>query len=434
MTLFGRFRRRVLAHGLAVMILMAGTVLAADRLFVNRWVQRALEQRRALVTSGISIYGSDGSLVASDMDPPLEPPPEDVMARLAHGDGATMVGNRVIRAVFRDGEFRGVVVRRLPPPLEPYPGPPMPLVLLSLAVCIGVTLLASMPLSRAIVRPVEALASSVRRFGAGELGARASLPREDEIGELAAAFDDMAARIESFVLREKRLLADVSHELRTPLARIRVVLELASDGDPARVQSYLGEIAQDLAELEALVDDVLTAARLDMSAGRLGEGGVPMHWTSTTVAEVIERARARFARVCPPKQALVVEAEDRAAEIECDPGLLRRAVDNLLDNAAKHAPGARVVLRVGRDDAGIGIEVLDDGPGMSAEVAKRAFEPFSRGDASRDRRTGGVGLGMSIVRTVVEAHGGNVALESSPGHGTRITIRLPRRRSPPSRS
>jgi signal transduction histidine kinase len=79
-----------------------------------------------------------------------------------------------------------------------------------------------------------------------------------------------------------------------------------------------------------------------------------------------------------------------------------------------------------------GIEVIDDGPGMSAEVAKRAFEPFSRGDASRDRRTGGVGLGMSIVRTIVEAHGGNVALESSPGHGTRITMRLPRRRSPPS--
>jgi hypothetical protein len=132
MRLFGRFRRRVLAHGLAVMILMAGTVLAADRLFVN---------------------------------------PGEVMARVARGDGVTMVGNRIIRGVFLAGEFRGVVVRRLPPPLEPYPGPPVPLVLLSLAICVGVTLLASMPLSRAIVRPVEALAGSRdRRTGGVGLG------------------------------------------------------------------------------------------------------------------------------------------------------------------------------------------------------------------------------------------------------------------------
>jgi signal transduction histidine kinase len=283
-------------------------------------------------------------------------------------------------------------------------------------------------LSRAIVRPVEALAGSVRRFGAGDLRARASLPREDEIGELAGAFDDMAARIESFVRREKRLLADVSHELRTPLARIRVVLELASDGDPTRVRPYLEEIAKDLAELEALMDDVLTTARLDASAGRLGEGGVPMHWTSASLADVVERARVRFARA-HPGLALVVEAEGAPVEIECDPGLLRRAIDNLLDNAAKHAPGARVELRVTSRDGEVDIEVNDDGPGMPVEVAKRAFEPFLRGDASRDRRTGGVGLGLSIVRTIVDAHRGRVALESSPGGGTRIRVQLPLRRA-----
>jgi signal transduction histidine kinase len=425
---FGAFRRRVLAHGLLLMLLMAGAVAVADRLFVNRWVEHELLERRARVNSEISVYGPDGALLASKVEPPVSAPPKEVLARLASGAPPTTVNDVVVTGMFRDGKFAGAVARQLPPPLAPYPGPPLPLVLLTLGVCIAATLLASIPLSRAIVHPVEALARSVKRFGAGELGARASLRGGDEIGDLAAAFDDMATRIESLVRKEKRLLADVSHELRTPLARIRVVLELASDGDPERVRSYLGEIAQDLAELEMLVDDVLASARLDAARSKVVGGAVPMHWTQASVAEIVERARARFARL-HPGQPLSVDAEVDGLAIECDKGLLRRAIDNLLDNAAKHAPGASVELRAVRaDDGGVTIQVADDGPGMSAEGAARAFEPFFREDVSRDRRTGGVGLGLSIVRTIVEAHGGRVSAESAPGRGTKIAIVLPAQR------
>lgn len=430
MSPFGGFRGRVLGHGLVLMLLMAAFVIVGDRLFVNTWVEHEIQRRRPLVNSAISIYDASGALVASDVQPAVGPLSSDVVARLASAAEPITVGGAVMSGVFRDGVFAGVVARRLPPPLQAYPGPPLSLLLLALGVCVAATLLASIPLSRAVVQPVETLARSVKRFGSGELGARAALSRRDEIGELAHAFDDMAARIQSLLRTERRLLADVSHELRTPLARIRVILELAADGDPASVRPYLLEIAQDLAELEGLVDDVLASARIAMAADRLGQASLPMHWTNAGIASVVEKSRARFERL-HPKRSLETRIDADAGDMACDPTLLRRAVDNLLDNAAKHAPGAHVTLRVAQDADEVSIEVADEGPGMSAEAAARAFEPFFREDASRDRRTGGFGLGLSIVRTIAEAHGGRVTLESKPGVETRVTIRIPRRGDPP---
>ena len=429
MKFFRSFRGRVLAHALVVMILMAGAVALADRLFVNRWVEQELVERRVRVNSEISLYDADGALLASSTTPAVPPPPGDVLSELARGAETVTRANVVMTGVFRDGAFAGAVVRRLPPPLEGYPGPPLPLVLVTLVVCMAATFLASLPLSRSVVHPVEVLARSVKRFGAGELGARAKLARGDEIGDLAAAFDEMATRIETLVRSEKRLLANVSHELRTPLARIRVVLELASDGDPERVRSYLGELAHDLEELESLVDDVLATARLDVATGRLGEGKVPMRWTTASLGELVEKSRVRFATLHSERELEVVGGAG-LPEIECDPNLLRRAVDNLLDNAVKHAAGSRVALRVSADTEArsVSIEVEDDGAGMSPEAARRAFEPFFRADQSRDRRTGGVGLGLSIVRTIIDAHGGEVTLDSKPGRGTKVTMRLPLRR------
>jgi two-component system OmpR family sensor kinase len=432
MKLFGRFRRRVLAHGLVVMILMAAAVTIADRVFVNRWVEHELVQRRVRVNSELSIYAADGSsLLGSNSTPVVPPPPSDVLAELARGAVTITRGDVVMTGVFRDGAFAGAVVRRLPPPLAPYPGPPLALVFVTLAVCMIATLLVSLPLARSVVHPVEALARSVKRFGTGELATRASLSRGDEIGQLAAAFNEMASRIETLVGVEKRLLANVSHELRTPLARIRVVLELASDGDPERVRSYLGELGHDLAELETLVNDVLTTAWLDVAARRLGDGGVPMRWTKASVGELVEKSRARFATLHGGSGggALEVVTDGTLPDIECDPSLLRRAVDNLLDNAAKYAEGARVEMRVGTSAEHVSIDVIDEGAGMSPEAAARAFEPFFRADESRDRRTGGLGLGLSIVRTIVEAHGGVVTLDSARGRGTKVSLRLPRRRA-----
>lgn len=422
---FGRFRWRVLAHGLVVVLLMSAAVMIADRLFVNTWVQHEMAERRARMTNQISVYGADGALVASNVEPPVPKPPPETWRLLANRNETIGRDDAVMSGIFRDGAFAGAIVRRVPPPMEPYPGPPTPVVLLALGVCMLATLVASIPLARSVVLPVEALARSVKLFGSGQLATRASLRRGDELGELAAAFDDMASRIELLVRSEKQLLANISHELRTPLARIRVVLELASDGDASRTQAYLAEVAHDLAELESLVEDVFATARLEVASGRIGESSLPMRWTTADLRPVIDQSRARFETRHPAGDLAVVVADD-LPNLRCDPKLLRRVVDNLLDNAAKYAEGSPIELTVTADADTVSITVADHGPGMSSEVAARAFEPFYRADESRDRRRGGVGLGLAIVRSIVEAHGGTVELDTAPERGTRLTAHIPR--------
>jgi two-component system OmpR family sensor kinase len=422
---WGRFRGRVLAHGLVVVLLMSAAIMIADRLFVNTWVTKEIAERRARVSNQLSVYGADGALVASNVQPPVPAPAPATWALLANRDETVARDDLVMSGVFREGAFQGVIVRRLPPPMEPYPGPPLTIVLIALGACMLVTLMVSVPLARSVVQPVEALARSVKLFGSGQLATRASLQRGDELGELAAAFDEMASRIELLVRSEKQLLANISHELRTPLARIRVVLELASDGDAARTQSYLSEVAHDLAELESLVEDVFATARLEAASGRLGESNMPMRWTTADLGPVLDEARARFTSRHPEGELAVVVADD-VPKLRCDPKLLRRVIDNLLDNAAKYADASPIELTVSADADTVSIEVADHGPGMSPEVAARAFEPFYRADESRDRRRGGVGLGLSIVRSIVEAHGGKAELDTAPERGTRVTARIPR--------
>jgi signal transduction histidine kinase len=426
MRTFARLRWRVLAHGFAVMLIMSAAIAIADRLFVNAWMHRELAQRHTHRTNFASVYGAEGALLASNVEPSVPAPSPETWARLSTSHEPVVQDDLIMSGIFHADAFAGVLVRRLPPPMEEYPGPPLPVILLAFVACMAATLVLSVPLARSVVHPVEALARSVEQFGSGKLSTRVGLHRHDEIGELAAAFDEMATRVEALVRSEKRLLANVSHELRTPLARIRVVLELASDGDPGRIQSYLAEIAHDLAELESLVDDVLASARIDAAAGRLGDGNLPLHWTTVNLATLVEKSRARFASLYPERE-LAVVIEGDLSELRCDPALLRRVVDNLLDNAVQHGKGAPIELRAGGDSDSAFIEVTDWGPGMSAEAAAHAFDPFYRADDSRDRRNGGVGLGLSIIRGVVEAHGGSVELDTEPGRGTSVTARIPRR-------
>jgi two-component system OmpR family sensor kinase len=414
-------------------VIMATAIAIADRVFVNSWVKGEIARRRAHVTNQVSFYGIDGLLLASNVEPPLPAPSAELRALLARRHESMSRGDLVMTCLFQRQSCVGVTVRRLPPPMDQYPGPPLSIVLLALGACMSVTLLISVPLARSVVQPVEALSRSVRLFGSGQLSTRVSLRRGDELGELATAFDEMATRIEGLVRSEKQLLANVSHELRTPLSRIRVVLELASDGDPARVGSYLGEIAHDLQDVERLLDDVLATARLDLTSGRTSEASLPLHKSTANLATIVDASRARFEHLYPERKLELVAGGD-LPDLECDPNLLRRMVDNLLDNAVKYAKEARLELSVSADAQSVQITVADEGPGMPKPVAARAFEPFFRGDDSRDRRSGGVGLGLSIVRSIVEAHGGQVKLESAPGRGTQVTARIPRRSEPRSAS
>jgi signal transduction histidine kinase len=281
----------------------------------------------------------------------------------------------------------------------------------------GVLLLvggATLWFSRKLVRPIGKLAETANRFGSGDTAARARLHRDDELGELGKAFDDMADRTSSLISAQRQLMADVSHELRTPLARIRVALELAAE-DPMAAKDVLADVGCDLDEIDQLIEDILTTARLDAEPA--------ISRQPVRVGDLTERAVKRFTARHPDRTLeRSIDAGERS--IECDPVLLRRALDNLLDNAAKYSD-APVKLEVHPNGKAVTFEVVDKGVGMTAEELARAGTPFWRADTSRARKTGGVGLGLALARRIARAHGGDVTLASVPGHGTTARLEIP---------
>jgi two-component system, OmpR family, sensor kinase len=299
-----------------------------------------------------------------------------------------------------------------------------------LAVALVVLALISIPLARSLARPVERLASLARGFGAGDLSRRAKSDRSDEIGDLARAFDEMADRLAALRRSEKELLANVSHELRTPLARIRLALELVRGGDAGRADRYLADIEEDMAELEQLLDGIMTAARLDLARGEAGDGLPPLRKETLEGGKLLDAAIARF-RIHHPERALTTKRDPELPLVSVDPTLMRRVIDNLLDNAVKFSePSKPIELEAssgGSSDATdrLVIRVRDHGIGIERHDLPRVFEPFFRTDRSRARETGGVGLGLAIARRVVEAHGGAIAVESSPEDGTCFSLAVP---------
>jgi signal transduction histidine kinase len=249
--------------------------------------------------------------------------------------------------------------------------------------------------------------------------------RRDEVGDVARAFDDMADRVVGLLRAQTELLANVAHELRTPLARIRVALDLAEDADAAAARESLAEIATDLAELERLVDDILATARMDLAQNTTGDGAPPLRRSRVAVEDVVAGATQRLAQAHPGRR-VEVRVDPGLPALEGDPVLLRRALDNLLDNARKYsAPETEIAVRAARRGDELVLQVIDRGEGMSREDLERLFAPFFRADRSRARRTGGVGLGLTLTRRIVEAHGGSVRAESTPGVGTTMTVVLP---------
>ncbi len=368
----------------------------------------------------LTLYDASGRLLSTNVDPPLPALGPEDLARLEDEPAIAIGDTPVVAAAVLEGRelvAYGLVVR-----------PPRNLTLKAssfafLAVLV-VLAFGAVPLARSIVGPLERLAAVTRAFGEGDLRARAGSYQRDEIGDLARAFDVMAERVAFLLRAEKELLANVSHELRTPLARIRVALDLAERGDPARAQRYLAEIAEDLSELDRLVDDVLTAARLDLAEERAGEGQPPLRIADVEAGDLVERAAARFADRHPDRT-LAVDA-GALPTIRADETLLRRAIDNLLENAQKYSdPGSPIELRASCDDRRLLVEVADHGIGIDAADLPSVFKPFFRGDRSRARTTGGVGLGLALTRRIVEAHEGTIALDSRVGVGTTARIELP---------
>ncbi len=439
----GRLFWRVYLHGLVLLALVGvavalvvaalgpGPAARSPDLLVSYAAARAAEIREDPVRltgelrrvhealgAKVSIYRDDGPLLATGVDPPLPPLDPGDRSRLAGGP-IRIRGRGPIWAARLPGESAPAYLV-VAVPLHGHATSRFTAVVgaVLLALAIG-----SIPLARGISAPLEKLTRTARAFGGGDLSARSRLRRRGEVGELSVAFDEMADRIERLLRNERELLANVSHELRTPLARIRVALELASEGDVERARRALDEIAADLAELERLVDDVLAASRLDLATGG-PDLPLPLRRAPADVRELLETIATRF-REAHPGRRLEVESDEALPVIDADAALLRRALENLLDNARKYSDAEPISLSAHRSEGALAIEVRDRGIGIDPADMPRLFEPFFRSDRSRARGTGGVGLGLALARRIVEAHGGRITVESRPGAGTAVRFTIP---------
>lgn len=257
--------------------------------------------------------------------------------------------------------------------------------------------------------------------GAGRLTARAVMPRSASIYPLAERMNAMAARIAQLLDAQRNLLHSVSHEIRTPIARLEFGLELlrsatGAEHDPA-LEQRIAAMENDLHELNALVGELLGMTRLD--------SGQAMQRAPFDLAGAL---RDCVAALPLGLAEIVAPIPSDLGEVDGDARLLMRAVGNLLGNACKYA-SSKVLLGAMRHASGLDITVDDDGPGIPLEEREHVFEPFYRMDRSRDRASGGFGLGLSITRKAVALHGGTVTVEDSPLGGARFVIKLPYHRA-----
>ena len=277
------------------------------------------------------------------------------------------------------------------------------LVLLFIAVAAG-----AWPVVRRLTRRLKALQQGVERFGAGNLRHRVDVSGQDEVAALAASFNDAAGRIEALVAAHRSLLANASHELRSPLARMKMAVSMLDDAAPAQRERLKREIDTNVAELDALVEEVLLASRLDAAP----------HLGVREPVDLLALAAEEAARVDA-----VVDGEP--ATVQGDERLLRRALRNLLENARRYG-GDDVGVRVATRDGEAVVQVHDRGPGVPPDERTRIFEPFHRLPGHAEQ-AGGVGLGLSLVKQIVEGHDGAVRCLPRDGGGSTFEVVLPRR-------
>ncbi len=298
-------------------------------------------------------------------------------------------------------------------------------VIVTLAV-LGALVLLGLWVVRVALRPLREIERTAAAIGDGDLSRRVGYAAPNtEIGRLGLALNAMLGQIESaFKAREasearlRRFVADASHELRTPLAAVRAYAELFRRGAASRpddLERAMGGIGRESERMSLLVEDLLLLARLDE--------GRPLERQPVDMEEVVGEA-VETAKTVEPSRPIDLAAEP--AFVLGDRDRLRQVVDNLLANVRSHTPaGAPVHVRVSRNGTNAVLEVEDSGPGLSEEEVEQVFERFYRGDPSRTRASGGVGLGLSIVSAVAEAHGGTATARSDPGKGSTFVVSLP---------
>lgn len=279
--------------------------------------------------------------------------------------------------------------------------------------------LLSFLLTRRVLAPLRAMQQATRRLAAGDYDARVPVVSGDELGDLGEAFNRMADSLEHIEALRRRMVADLAHELRTPLTNLRGYMEAFADGVIEPSRDTLDMLQDELLRLQRLVDDLHALSEVDAAGLRIRRQAVDVR-ALLGRALALERGELEARRL---EVALAVAPE--AAQVSADPDRLAQVVRNLLRNAIQFTPaGGRVRLAAERRDGQWCLAIGNSGVGIAAADLPHVFERFYRGDKSRSRARGGSGIGLAIVKGLVEAHGGRVEAESRDGW-TCFRCRLP---------
>ncbi|WP_137806282.1 ATP-binding protein [Pseudomonas sp. G(2018)] len=401
------------------------------KVFQERFLTYNLDYSRGLQTLIVKQFKAvpteDWPALAAEMDKEFHPlhivlsandDPDlslDEQQRLQRGENVVRIGDWGWRTLAVAPLNEHTVVQMVVPP------DPMDVSLLywSINVLIGATMLACLLLwLRPHWRDLERLKGTAERFGKGQLSERTQIPAHSNIGSLANVFDTMAGDIENLLNQQRDLLNAVSHELRTPLTRLDFGLALAlSDDLPATSRQRLQGLVDHIRELDELVLELLSYSRLQNPAR------VPEQ-VEVSLDEFIDSILGSVDDDQSPDIVIDVLLHGQLERFILDPRLTARALQNLLRNAMRYCE-KRIQIGVQVSPKGCEIWVDDDGIGIPDDERERIFEPFYRLDRSRDRATGGFGLGLAISRRALEAQGGTLTVEASPLGGARFRLWLP---------
>jgi signal transduction histidine kinase len=280
-------------------------------------------------------------------------------------------------------------------------------------------------LSRTLTRPIRELTRATHAVSEGDLSQQVPVRSNDELGELAQAFNKMSSELSRSVNARKQMTADIAHELRTPLSLILGHAEAVHDGVLPPTPENFEIIREEATRLEHLVNDLRILSLADA-----GELSITPQMIDPQ--RLLQEVAAIYQYQTQSKNILLdLEIASPLSNIEVDPGRMTQVLTNILDNALRHTPeGGRIILSAKDVDDQVELAIQDTGPGLKPEDLDRIFDRFYRTDSSRQRDgdfPGGSGLGLAIARSIVQAHGGQLSAESGPGNGLKVMIRLPKK-------
>ncbi|MEL6343226.1 MAG: ATP-binding protein [Myxococcota bacterium] len=406
LTMFGAF---LIVRGVVLAPLIGN--LNRERTSVALFISEQIERADDLEARAASLSEETG-VVIEIRTRPLPPRPM-ARARIVQRKGRNIY-------VFR-GQNTPIVV-----PLERRDQPPVWLVMrfpvdldapprrvgLGMLVLLLAAILTAWGISRWVLRPLEMASQGMRRVASGDLDHR--LPESSDVaGQIGETFNQMADQVQSLVEGQRNLMAAVSHELRTPLARMRLQIALIRDitDDAGRLDA----LEADVAEIDALVEELLESARLERGFIALSLGEVRLFDLFAEALGGVDLGDRDISLQVPDD--LAVMADRRR---------LLRAVSNLLSNIARYTPAdTSVELSARRVEEQVVVVVADDGPGVREADLARLFDPFFRAEGSRSKATGGLGLGLMLVRQIVEAHNGGIVAQANGEKGLRVVLTLP---------